>query len=204
MRNISDTCVVLKSIDFKESDKILTVFGKHLGKFAIIAKGVRKIESKNRGHIQTLSVVKLSAVQVHGMPILKETEGVYIPDYTIKEYKSIERVLFIINKFIQENEEDTEIFEALVTTIKNKFNVESVNRFRILFLIKQGVFNPELECSNCGKRSEYLDPVDFVLYCKDHIGFDSSNMIKLDSKVYTDMRFTISLDNYINRLLKST
>jgi len=202
MKNLTDTCVVLRSIDFKESDKILTLFGKHLGKFPIIAKGVRKIESKNRGYIQTLSVIKISAVQVHGMPILKEVDGIYIPDYTIKEYQNIERVLFMINKFIPENEPDDDIFDGLVKTIKSKFTLESVNRFRILFLIKQGVFNPELECTVCGKKGEYLNKLDFSISCNDHIGFDNENMIKLDSSVYSKLDFTVSLDNYINRILK--
>lgn len=202
MKNISDICVILRSIDYKESDKILTVFGKNIGKLSIIAKGVRKIESKNRGYIQTLSIVKLSVVQVHGMPILKEVDGIYIPDYSIKEYKNIERVLFIINKFLPENEQDEDIFSGLVKTVKNNFSIDSVNRFRILFLIKQGVFNPQLECNICSNKGNYLNKLEFKTYCEDHIRFKKENMINLDSSVYSKIEFTISLDNYINKILK--
>jgi len=36
-----DTVTVIKSINYSEADKILTVFGREFGKFSLFAKGIR-------------------------------------------------------------------------------------------------------------------------------------------------------------------
>jgi DNA repair protein RecO (recombination protein O) len=202
MKNINDTVIVLRSIDYKESDKILTVYGKNFGKFAILAKGVRKLESKNRGHIQTLSIAKVSTIQVHNLPILKEASYTYIPNYTNKDIKNIERLLFIVNKFIPEQEKDTEIFSALEKTFKTGFILEYVNRFRILFLIKQGYLSGSSNCSECNDKAKYFDLKTFNMLCDTHVGNIDRNMIKLDDKdIYSRLDFTLAIDRYVSKLL---
>ena len=46
LRAQNDECLILRSRDFNESDRLLTVFGRNLGKMACLAKGVRKPKSR--------------------------------------------------------------------------------------------------------------------------------------------------------------
>ena len=40
-----DIVTVIKSVNYSEADKVLTIFGREYGKFAVFAKGIRKINS---------------------------------------------------------------------------------------------------------------------------------------------------------------
>ena len=62
-----DTVIVLKSVNYSEADKVLTVLGKYTGKFSLFAKGIRKINSKNRGNMQTLSISDISFYEGRGL-----------------------------------------------------------------------------------------------------------------------------------------
>jgi DNA repair protein RecO (recombination protein O) len=47
--------IILKARNFGEADKILTLFTREHGKVEAVARGVRKIKSKNRGSVQPFS-----------------------------------------------------------------------------------------------------------------------------------------------------
>ena len=51
-----DIVTVIKSVNYSEADKILTVFGRELGKFTLFAKSMRKINSKNRPAYQRRAI----------------------------------------------------------------------------------------------------------------------------------------------------
>ena len=51
--------LVIKSINFKDSDKIYTLLVKGLGKVSAKAKGVRKINSKRLSTLDTLNFIKV-------------------------------------------------------------------------------------------------------------------------------------------------
>lgn len=55
----SCNAIIIKSIDFKESSKIITVLSDEYGKFALIAKGAKKPKSKFAGSLQVGDVAKL-------------------------------------------------------------------------------------------------------------------------------------------------
>lgn len=78
MRSYKTEGIVIKRKNFGEADRILTVFTKNKGKISVVAKGVRKINSRRSPHIELLN---LSLITIHDgkMPILTEAE-------TIKHY----------------------------------------------------------------------------------------------------------------------
>lgn len=67
--------IIIKRIDFGEADRILTVLTKNQGKIKIVAKGVRKINSRRAPHVELLN---LSILTIHegSMPILTEAETI--------------------------------------------------------------------------------------------------------------------------------
>ena len=99
-----DIVTVIKSVNYSEADKVLTVFGKERGKFVLFAKGIRKINSKNRGNMQTFSTSKISFYEGKGMPLLTESELVDSLDLDNLHVTNVKRVLFMLNSFFQEGE----------------------------------------------------------------------------------------------------
>src|SRR5690606_11974084 len=100
MRTYRDTVFVLKSLDYSETDKILTVFGLEAGKFSLIAKGIRKISSKNRGNMQTLSLSAISYYKGQGMGVLMETQNLAYIDFLSEDMEDLQRVLLLLNKLL--------------------------------------------------------------------------------------------------------
>lgn len=61
MRNISSEGIILKRINYGEADRIVTLITRNFGKVTLISKGVRKIKSRKRGHLEIFTKVKFSA-----------------------------------------------------------------------------------------------------------------------------------------------
>lgn len=72
--------IVLSRKNYGEADRILSVFSKDFGKLSLLAKGIRKIKSKKRGHLEIFSKIKFSAINGKGMDIM--TEAQTLDDYS--------------------------------------------------------------------------------------------------------------------------
>lgn len=199
-----DTIVVIKSINFGEADKILTVFGEYKGKFSIMAKGIRKISSKNRGNMQTLSISKISFYEGKGLPILTESEQISSPEFdSHMVVDDIERLLYIINKFLVEGQENRKIFNFLLELLKGELNILRVNKFRIQLLKELGFLSDFNECSLCGadKNLDNFDYGDFTVVCNNcYSKIDKG--VKLNKAIYGTFQFTESLDRYIRKIVE--
>jgi len=76
MKKINTVAVVLKSINYKDSDKIYTLLTKDLGKISAIARGVRKISSRRAGNLDKLNLVKVALSEgLGGMRQIDEVSG---------------------------------------------------------------------------------------------------------------------------------
>ena len=200
-----DNVIVLKSINYSEADKVLTVFGKHIGKFTLFAKGIRKINSKNRGNMQTLNVCDISFYEGKGLPVLTESQLIYAPDTEILKDRivDIKRVLDILNKILQESDPNEKVFNMLESVCKKSFDIESINRFRVIFLKEMGYLGDFSTCSVCGNSDElkYIDLKSFALLCKNCYSKKGKG-VKLGDNPYTEKDFTNALDRYIKRVIE--
>lgn len=68
--------IILKRNNYKEADRILTVYTDSLGKITALAKGVRKISSKKRGHIEPLSVATLYLIKTGNWYVITQSETI--------------------------------------------------------------------------------------------------------------------------------
>lgn len=200
-----DTVIVLKSINYSEADRVLIVFGKHSGKFTLFARGIRKIVSKNRGNIQTLNICDISFYEGKGLPLLTESQLIYAPDTDIlkNRMEDIKRVLDILNKILQENDPNEKVFNMLESVCKKNFDIESINRFRTIFLKEMGYLSDFSICNICGseKNLKYMDLSSFALLCKNCYS-KAGKSYKLGSNPYIEKNFTQALDIYIKRVIE--
>ena len=197
-----DTVTVIKSINYSEADKILTVFGREFGKFSLFAKGIRKINSKNRGNMQTLCTSDIAFYQGKGMPVLTESVLIRSLDMDKLQVKNIERVLFILNKFLQEYDPYPSIFDGLQSLLKRDGDLEATNKIRIKILKDMGFLSDFSSCSLCGGKEDlkYLDTTSFALVCKNC--YSIGNGKPLGEKPYSSKILTDSLDRYVRRIVE--
>lgn len=110
--------IVLKSIEYGDADKIVTIYTKNYGKVQAIAKGVRKTKSKFGSSLEILTDAIFLFYKGKNIDIISQTE---ILESFFSTCKDVKRFAFasncaeIINKLTEER--DTNI--ALFTLLKN-------------------------------------------------------------------------------------
>ncbi|MBL7036958.1 DNA repair protein RecO [Candidatus Microgenomates bacterium] len=120
-RNYSSTAIILSKRNYSEADRIIVVYSKKYGKLTLMAKAVRKIKSRKRGHVEVFSEVSFSAARTKGMGILTEVE-------TINDYKEIRPSLKkvslayyfceVVAKITREEEQNDTVFFILQKNLK--------------------------------------------------------------------------------------
>lgn len=208
MRNKKDRIFVIKSTNYSEADKIVTVYGRVRGKFALLAKGIRKLTSKNRGNIQTFSVADISYYEATGMPLLIETEQVVVADYKELVTLNAQRVLTPLNKILGEEFPNEKIFDALENIVKRGTDEELVNKFRTIFLLQEGLLGELNVCNNCGSKTKlFIDKYSLEPLCENCIqngNFNRERFLPADSSLYKEKDYTIALDRYIKKIIEET
>jgi DNA repair protein RecO (recombination protein O) len=199
-----DIVTVIKSVNYGEADKILTVYGKYNGKFALIAKGIRKIASKNRGNMQTLSTSQISFYEGKGLPILTESQLIYSPEIdSHMDIQNVERVLYVLNKFLVEGESNSKVFRLLQSILENNMDTLRVNKFRIQILKELGFLGEFKICELCGESNDvyYFDLDNFSVICKTCYSKNRKG-VKLSKDIYSQSVFTEALDRYIKKIVE--
>ncbi len=116
MKQIQTTGIILSRIDYGEADRIITVLTPDQGKLRLMAKGVRKSNSKLAGGIELFSVSQLSYIKGRG------EIGTLVSSRLVKHYgnivKNIDRVQlgYAVIKMLNKTTEDQpepEYFELL-------------------------------------------------------------------------------------------
>lgn len=168
MALVKDRVIVIKGSDFSEADKILTLFGRSRGKFSVIAKGVRKFESKNRSAVQSLSIAEITYYEGQNLGVLVEAELVHSPFLEHGMLKNASKLLYIINKLLPEDDRELEIYRLIEENfINDMFELRDVNRLRMRILTKLGYLPDTEHCSICGEKCKTagIDLATFAIIC---------------------------------------
>lgn len=133
--------IILKAREYKEIDRIYTVYTKKCGKQSLRAQAVRKINSKLAGHLEPLSQAQLFIAEAKN---LKKVAGAQ----TIKNYRQIKQDLARLNEvlhcleifdvLVADNEKDEELYALLEDFLSwsddNRINLLTVKAFIIKLL----------------------------------------------------------------------
>jgi recombinational DNA repair protein (RecF pathway) len=138
--------IVLARRDFREYDQIISLYTKEKGKIELIARGVKKIKSKNTAHLEPFSVVDVGIASGKEIDYLTKVQGVEF-------YKNIRNnfqkslisgyVVGLINKLVQVGESDERIFNSLINWLdflnnKNNSRLIFIDSYVVLFLYYLG------------------------------------------------------------------
>lgn len=113
MRLYKTEGIVIKKTNFGEADRILTVLTPQYGKIKVLAKGVRKINSRRSGHLELFHKSTLGLYEGKTFDIV--IEAVRVPGYSFleRELVSISYAFYvceIVDLLVPELQEQTEVF----------------------------------------------------------------------------------------------
>jgi len=153
--------IILKRKNFREDDRIFTVFTKDFGKLDLMARGTRKIKSKLAGSLEPFFLVNLMFAkgrnfdQITASEIIQSFINIRQSSYSLKVAGYLAEM---VNQFTKLGHRDEKIFYFL------KKNLEYLNKktfkpshYFIQALSSQFIsllgFRPELYiCTNCHKK----------------------------------------------------
>lgn len=112
-RSFSTTAIVLKRVNFGETDRIVNLLTQEFGKITVIAKGVRKMSSTKRASLEPGNVIQAFCIQTKSLPILTQTKLIQdcaLMQQNLAAYRSLTQILEIFEKLFVEVELEQEIF----------------------------------------------------------------------------------------------
>jgi DNA repair protein RecO (recombination protein O) len=130
---------ILGSREWREKDKLITIFTCNQGKIKVLAKGVRNLKSKRAGSLSTGTYVKAICYksQENSIPILGELEVMSQYIYKNSNLRLITTILYlseITDCLVPENQPEPKLFFFLKQTfaevfVHNKF--DSITKYSV-------------------------------------------------------------------------
>ncbi len=108
--------IVLKRINFGETDKIITLFTKHYGKIKCLAKGIRNMTSRKGGNLELFNQVIIFLAKGKNLDIVTEVQLV---DAFAEFRKHLAKVALafqateLVDRFTGENQANQLLYENL-------------------------------------------------------------------------------------------
>ncbi len=173
--------IVIKTHKYHETSKIATLYTKRFGKISVIAKGIRKTDSKYGGIMETINLISVifyykSGKSVH---LLKECDLVNSFNDVKNDLNKTAvayAILELLNCTIVEEEENEKVYNFLVKVINNLSEVKKnvINfywYFTLKLLCELGFTINFSKCVKCNKEDlldkGYFMIVEGGLVCKE-------------------------------------
>ena len=135
--------IILKRVNFGETDRILTIFTKHCGKIKALAKGIRKLKSRKAGNLELFNHAVLVLSEGKGLDIITET---WVVDSFVKLRRNLSsigrafQIAEVTDKLTAEREANRRVFELLLEALKGQ---KTVREFEIELLKELGFGLPK-------------------------------------------------------------
>ncbi|MGQ9476955.1 MAG: DNA repair protein RecO [Candidatus Bipolaricaulia bacterium] len=165
------TGFVIRSLDYQESSRIVTLLSPRLGKLSLLAKGARKIESRFGAALDLLNLIEVVFYDHEGKGLKLLKEAALIEGYPNlkRDYDRLEAALEaarVLNFLLREGQSErraSRLFQELLQELEQPEQELRVGLLRLGFklkLIDYLGFGPELEsCASCGKPLARDEPL---------------------------------------------
>ena len=158
-RSIRTEGIVLRRRDYGESDRILVLFTRKLGRVSVIAKGSRKPTSRISGHLELFMRSSFLISRGRNLHILTQAE-------ILESYEGLRKdligaglgyyVIELIDAVTYDEGSNLKLYDLLVTTLEllaSGVDPEITIRYYELHALDLVGFRPELfQCVECGKE----------------------------------------------------
>lgn len=153
------TGLVLKTRPYQENDLLVWVYSRDYGKITLLAKGVKKMTSKNAPACQTLTLSEFVVVFKPGISRLIKANAI---DYYRRLKEDIELEAYatycleFVDKYTKENDPDSEIYDTLLLALNYLqlgYDHKLVYLLFNAFILKITGSSLEVDgCVNCGRQ----------------------------------------------------
>lgn len=169
--------IVLRSVDTKESDKILTVLTAELGKIPVVAKGARSRRSRVTAATQLLAYAEFTLSESHGWQYLAEASTLELFDGVRRDVELLSLGSYFAELTEAVAYEESEAGNILSLLLNALYALGTLRRppelvraaFELKLMSLIG-FEPLLEgCAVCGERDPAQPVLDIqggVLRCR--------------------------------------
>ncbi|KAA3609948.1 MAG: DNA repair protein RecO [Calditrichaeota bacterium] len=164
---VKTKALVLSSIRWKESSKIVTLYSAQLGKIKVIARGAYKNNSAFAGKLESLQLSEfiILSKESRSLQILKEVEHFNSFNTIRMELNRLPyglAILELINQVLEDGSPDEVFFDFIVEMLHALENTKSPANVLIYFLLKLSSymgFKPSLQDCSAGDLSKCADKV---------------------------------------------
>jgi len=112
--------IILKKSDLGETDRLLTIYTKDFGKIKVLAKGIKKLNSKLRYHLEPLNYSYLILVEGKSFRIIKDA---VLMDQFLNIRRDLKKIgrtfdlMRLLDDLIIDEEQDENIWTLCLTTL---------------------------------------------------------------------------------------
>lgn len=156
--------IVLVRRDVREVDQIISLYTEEVGKRELLARGVKKMVSKNSPHLEPCTLVNLGMAEGKEIDHLLKAQPIEFFSPIRLDFRKSILAFFVVNtvdRTTHANEPDARIFELLLTWLYFLRDTKEeqtifVDSF-VLVLMSYLGFTPQLaHCTVCGKEEKEM------------------------------------------------
>ena len=191
--------IVLSRRDFREYDQVVSVYTKDLGKQDLLARGIKKITSKNSAYLEPFSFVDIEIIKGKELDYIGSVQPVnYFKNIRQDLQKSLKAQLVVglINRVVQVEEKDEKLFLLL------KSWLEFLDSFIVIPSEKDSSTVISTEAKRSGEIPLLIDA--FIIKFLYLLGFGTekfSNILEKNWDEITNLDFDKSLHKKIYQSL---
>ena len=152
--------LVIRSVDFSESSRVLTLFTREFGRLGALAKGAKRLKGPFAGALDLLSVCRIVLIRKHSesLDLLTEAELVkgFAPDRNrLQVLYAGYYVAELLRELTEDYDPHSALFDAAVECLRgleSKVNPQlAVRRFELATLRETGHLPQFAACVACGR-----------------------------------------------------
>lgn len=190
--------LVIKSEPYKEFDRLYTIYTKEKGKLLLRAQGVRKINSKQAGHLEPFNFAQILVAQSHGFHKIAGVTQIKCFQGIISDAAKLlaaNTILYTFDRSVFSDQADQEIFDLLYNFLVY-INDHSYNKFLFAAFIFKFYQAMGYEIPLHDKEPVNLKKI--VNFCSLN-NWQTLNRLKIDDDLWIIIRNKIkTLQNYQN------
>ena len=216
MKIIKTSCIVLKKVEMREADLLVTLFSKDYGKIMATAYGIRKSKKRNAVSLNPLNKVEITLMQKNNYYIVKDIEITKNFKHILKNIGKLEISLYVldsVDKIYYTTDENGDFFDKLVEILsfidtlpylKKGYKYYILLSFLRRIMIEQGIYDVnEIGLILEKEKSENIKKYKEIL----KISKNNSEISKIQEKmeIYVDFlkKMVIIFEDFINSNLQT-
>jgi len=216
MKIIKTNCIVLKKVEMREADLLVTLFSKDYGKIMATAYGIRKSKKRDVISLNPLNEVEVTLIQKNNYYIVKDVEIIQNFKHIMKDIEKLEISLYVldsIDKIYYTTDENGDFFDKLLEIlsfidvlpyIKKGYKYYILLSFLRRIMIEQGIYDiNEISLILEKEKSENIIKYKEILKISKNSLENSEIQKKME--IYVDFlkKIVIIFEDFINSNLQT-